>query len=51
MGIEKIGVEDNFFELGGNSFLAMRMTAYIERTLGHHSHTGIIPGSLYKGSK
>ena len=31
--VKRVGINDNFFELGGNSLLAMRMVAYIERSL------------------
>ncbi len=33
LGVSNVGIEDNFFERGGNSLLAMRMVAYIEKSL------------------
>ena len=31
--VERVGINDNFFELGGHSLMAMRMVAYIEKSL------------------
>jgi acyl carrier protein len=31
--VERVGIYDNFFELGGHSLMAMRMVAYIEKSL------------------